>query len=55
VLDWVAFNDGRAARFPPELSRSVLRRVIAEGLVTIVGQGPSIYRLTGIGRMVRWR
>lgn len=55
VLDWVAYNEGGAARFPDVLSRQSLRKLIGGKLVKIVGHSPGRYRLTEVGRLARTR
>ena len=53
VLDWVAFNEGKVAIFPLELSRTSLRLLNKRGLVEAVAARPAVYRLTAVGRIVR--
>lgn len=54
VLDWVAYNEGRAgAIYPVTQSRYSLRSLIKRKLVECVAHSPARYRLTELGRMVR--
>ena len=53
VLDWVAFNEGKVAIFPLELSRTSLRLLNKRGLVEAVAAWPAVYRLTAVGRISR--
>ena len=53
VLDWVAFNEGKVAIFPLELSRTSLRLLNKRGLVEAVAARPAVYRLTAVGRISR--
>jgi hypothetical protein len=54
VLDWAAFNDGKFAAFPGNLSKQSLRTLIAKGLIKRTDNPPR-YVVTALGWAARGR
>ena len=58
LLDLVAMHEGEPLTEPlrrHRFSHKVLRRVLADKLVTCIALGPARYKLTPVGRIVRGR
>src|SRR5262249_50282908 len=55
MLDLIALREGVELPPIPTQSRGVLRRLLSDKLVGLIAMGPSRYKLTQVGRLVRSR
>jgi len=53
MLDLIALREGVELPPIPPQSRGILRRLLSDQLIELIAMGPSRYRLTQVGRLVR--
>ena len=55
MMDLVALREGVELPEIPPQSRGILRRLLKKELIELIAMGPSRYKLTQVGRLVRSR